>query len=25
VGRINAVLGDRQLICSCPPIEDYAA
>jgi glycine dehydrogenase len=24
VGRINAVLGDRQLICSCPPIEDYA-
>ena len=25
VGRLNAVLGDRQLICSCPPIEDYAA
>lgn len=23
VGRINNVLGDRQLICSCPPIEDY--
>jgi len=25
VGRLNAVLGDRQLICSCPPIEEYAA
>jgi len=25
VGRLNAVLGDRQLICSCPPIEDWAA
>jgi glycine cleavage system P protein (glycine dehydrogenase) len=25
VGRLNAVLGDRQLMCSCPPIEDYAA
>ena len=24
VGRINNVLGDRNLICSCPPIEDYA-
>ncbi|MGA9519977.1 MAG: aminomethyl-transferring glycine dehydrogenase [Myxococcaceae bacterium] len=24
VGRINQVLGDRKLICSCPPIEDYA-
>jgi glycine dehydrogenase len=24
VGRLNAVLGDRQLICACPPIEDYA-
>ncbi len=23
VGRINEVLGDRNLICSCPPIEDY--
>ena len=23
VGRINNVLGDRQLICSCQPIEDY--
>ena len=25
VGRLNHVLGDRNLICSCPPIEDYAA
>src|SRR5207248_11388404 len=25
VGRLNAVLGDRQLMCSCPPLEDYAA
>ncbi len=25
VGRLNHVLGDRQLICSCPPVEDYAA
>jgi len=24
VGRLNQVLGDRKLICSCPPIEDYA-
>jgi glycine dehydrogenase len=24
VGRLNNVLGDRKLICSCPPIEDYA-
>ena len=24
VGRINSVFGDRNLICSCPPIEDYA-
>jgi glycine dehydrogenase len=23
VGRINAVLGDRNLICACPPIEAY--
>ncbi len=23
VGRINNVLGDRKLVCSCPPIEDY--
>jgi len=25
VGRLNAVLGDKNLICSCPPIESYAA
>jgi glycine dehydrogenase len=24
VGRINNALGDRNLICSCPPIEEYA-
>ncbi|MFO0595980.1 MAG: aminomethyl-transferring glycine dehydrogenase [Myxococcaceae bacterium] len=24
VGRVNGVLGDRKLVCSCPPIEDYA-
>jgi glycine dehydrogenase len=24
VGRLNNVLGDRKLICSCPPVEDYA-
>jgi glycine dehydrogenase len=23
VGRINNVLGDRKLVCSCPPIEEY--
>jgi len=23
VGRLNNVLGDRKLICSCPPVEDY--
>ena len=23
VGRINNVSGDRSLICSCPPVEDY--
>ncbi|MFL5321067.1 MAG: hypothetical protein ACJ790_15515, partial [Myxococcaceae bacterium] len=23
VGRLNAVLGDRKLVCSCPPIEEY--
>jgi glycine dehydrogenase len=23
VGRINAVLGDRNLICACPPMEAY--
>jgi glycine dehydrogenase len=24
VGRIDNVFGDRNLVCSCPPIEDYA-
>jgi glycine dehydrogenase len=24
VGRVNNVLGDRKLVCSCPPIEEYA-
>src|SRR5262249_39125375 len=24
VGRVNAALGDRKLVCSCPPVEDYA-
>ena len=24
VSRINEVLGDRQLICSCPPTDEYA-
>jgi glycine dehydrogenase len=23
VGRLNNVLGDRKLVCSCPPIEEY--
>jgi glycine dehydrogenase len=23
VGRINNVLGDRNLVCACPPVEDY--
>ncbi|XXF75523.1 aminomethyl-transferring glycine dehydrogenase [Myxococcaceae bacterium GXIMD 01537] len=23
VGRLNNVLGDRKLVCSCPPTEDY--
>ncbi|MDX2015362.1 MAG: aminomethyl-transferring glycine dehydrogenase [Myxococcaceae bacterium] len=23
VGRVNNVLGDRKLVCSCPPIESY--
>jgi glycine dehydrogenase len=23
VSRVNNVLGDRKLVCSCPPIEDY--
>ena len=25
VSRLNNALGDRKLICSCPPIEEYAA
>ena len=25
VGRIDAARGDRHLICSCPPMEDYAS
>ncbi|WP_394822921.1 aminomethyl-transferring glycine dehydrogenase [Pendulispora albinea] len=25
VGRLNNALGDRNLICTCPPIEEYAA
>jgi glycine dehydrogenase len=24
VGRIDNVYGDRNLVCSCPPVEDYA-
>jgi glycine dehydrogenase len=24
VGRLNNVLGDRKLYCTCPPLEDYA-
>jgi len=24
VGRIDNVYGDRHLICTCPPLEDYA-
>jgi glycine dehydrogenase len=23
VGRVNNALGDRKLVCSCPPVEDY--
>ena len=25
VGRVNDAYGDRLLVCSCPPLEDYAA
>ncbi len=25
VGRINSVYGDRNLVCACPPIEEYAS
>ena len=24
VGRIDAAYGDRNLVCSCPPIEEFA-
>src|ERR1700709_147493 len=24
VGRVDNVHGDRNLVCSCPPVEDYA-
>jgi len=24
VGRIDSVYGDRNLVCTCPPIEEYA-
>jgi glycine dehydrogenase len=24
VGRVDNVFGDRNLVCSCPPVEDYA-
>ena len=24
VGRIDNIAGDRNLVCSCPPMEDYA-
>jgi glycine dehydrogenase len=23
VARVNGALGDRKLVCTCPPIEDY--
>jgi glycine dehydrogenase len=23
VGRVDNVYGDRNLVCSCPPISDY--
>jgi glycine dehydrogenase len=25
VGRIDSAFGDRNLVCSCPPIEMYAS
>lgn len=25
VGRVDNVYGDRNLVCTCPPVEDYAA
>jgi glycine dehydrogenase len=24
VGRVNNAYGDRNLVCSCPPVEEYA-
>jgi len=24
VGRVDNVYGDRNLVCSCPPVSDYA-
>ena len=24
VGRVNDVHGDRNLVCACPPVEEYA-
>jgi glycine dehydrogenase len=24
VGRVESAFGDRNLVCSCPPIEEYA-
>jgi len=23
VGRIDSAYGDRNLVCTCPPVEDY--
>jgi glycine dehydrogenase len=25
VGRVESAFGDRNLVCSCPPIEEYAS
>jgi glycine dehydrogenase len=25
VGRVDAAYGDRKLMCSCPPVEEYAS
>jgi glycine dehydrogenase len=24
VGRVDAAYGDRNLVCTCPPLEEYA-
>ena len=24
VGRVDDVFGDRNLVCTCPPVEEYA-